>query len=217
MFDFQNQNMPPRHPRWRTPPNYLLTLSRRSWFTNCSYQGMRNPALSPEDDPVEQLQDASYNRRGLELSQNFESLRTRVGSILVGCGIVSFLDGCSERKRAPHSKSSSRRKIQRREAEGAEVNSFNLSLVPLRQASLCLDCETITTAQTNCHACGSRALLNVSQVLDRQLPSDLSSSERTVVCPRGIFHRDVPNPCRSRNRGNTLPLKLDFSMSENNA
>src|SRR5271156_2128720 len=115
---------------------------------------MRNSPLSPSDDHVEQLQSAGYNRRGLELPQNFESLRARVGSILIGCGIVSFLDSCSERKRATQSKSSSR---------GSEVNSFNLSLVPLRQASLCLDCETITTADTNCHACGSRALLNVSQ------------------------------------------------------
>jgi hypothetical protein len=42
----------------------------------------------------------------------------------------------------------------------------NLSLVPLQQASLCLDCETITAAQTKCHACGSRALLNLARALD---------------------------------------------------
>jgi hypothetical protein len=168
---------------------------------------MRNPLPSAEDTHIEELQNASYNRGGLELHQNLESLRARVGSILVGCGIISFLDGCSERKRTTHSKGSSR---------GSEVNSFNLSLVPLRQASLCLDCETITTADTNCHACGSRALLNVSQVLDRQLPSDLACSERKAPRQRRTFHRDAPTLSRSRSRRNALPHKLDFSMSENN-
>lgn len=47
------------------------------------------------------------------------------------------------------------------------MNTSNLSLVPLQQASLCLDCETITAAQTNCHACGSRALLNIARALDQ--------------------------------------------------
>jgi hypothetical protein len=178
---------------------------------------MRNPLLSHENAPIEQLHDASYNRSGLELPQNLESLRARVGSILVGCGIISFLDACSERKRATHSKGPSRGKVLRREPDGTEVNSFNLNLVPLRQASLCLDCETITTADTNCHACGSRALLNVSQVLDRQPPSDLACSERKAAHQRGTFRRNVPQLGRSRSRGNTLPLKLDFSMSENNA
>jgi hypothetical protein len=167
---------------------------------------MRNSLLSPEVDRVESLQDASYNRCVLELPQNLESLRARVGSILVGCGIISFLDACSERKRATHSKGSSRE---------SEVNPFNLSLVPLRQASLCLDCETITTADTNCHACGSRALLNVSQVLDRQIPSDLASSGRKAGRQRGAFHRNASKLGRSRGRRNALPL--DFSMSENNA
>jgi hypothetical protein len=178
---------------------------------------MRNSLLSPNDAHIEQLQDANYNSRGLELHQNLESLRARVGSLLVGCGIISFLDGCSERKKVTHSEGSSRRKVLRRESDGSEVNSFNLNLVPLRQASLCLDCETITTADTNCHACGSRALLNVSQVLDRELPSDLASSERKAPRQRRTFHRDAPNLGRSRSRGNTLPHKLDFSMSENNA
>lgn len=167
---------------------------------------MRNSLLSPEVDHVEALHDASYNRCALELPQNLESLRARIGSILIGCGIISFLDGYSERKRATHSQGSSRE---------SEVNPFNLSLVPLRQASLCLDCETITTADTNCHACGSRALLNVSQVLDRQLPSDLASSDRKASRQRRTLHRNAPNLGRSR--GNAVPLKLDFSMSENNA
>jgi hypothetical protein len=61
------------------------------------------------------------------------------------------------------------------------MNTSNLSLVPLQQASLCLDCETITAAQTNCHACGSRALLNIARALDQ--PGYLTSlrSDNTVI------------------------------------
>jgi hypothetical protein len=177
---------------------------------------MRKPLLFPQDAPVEQLQDSNYNRSGPDLPQNLESLRARVGSILVGCGIVSFLDARSERKKATDLKDSPR-KAHRRSDEGSDVNVFNLSLVPLRQASLCLDCETITTADTNCHACGSRALLNVSQVLDRELPSEPACSERKLARQRNALHRNTPKLNRSRSRGNSLPLKLDFSMSENNA
>lgn len=63
--------------------------------------------------------------------------------------------------------------------------SSNLSLIPLRQASLCLDCETITTTHTNCHACGSQALLNVARALNRQHLSDrVCAGRRSVVkCP----------------------------------
>ena len=186
---------------------------------------MRNPLLSHENAPIEQLHDASYNRSGLELSQNLESLRARVGSILVGCGIISFLDACSERKRATHSKGPSRGKVLRREPDGTEVNSFNLNLVPLRQASLCLDCETITTTHTNCHACGSQALLNVARALNRQhFPDRVGSGRPSVVQmsvaharPRDTFHRGAPNLGRNRGWDSVLPLKFDLSKSENSA
>lgn len=47
------------------------------------------------------------------------------------------------------------------------MNDSTPNLVPLQQASLCLDCETITAAHSNCHACGSRALLNIARALDQ--------------------------------------------------
>jgi len=47
------------------------------------------------------------------------------------------------------------------------MNTSTPDLVPLQQASLCLDCETITAAHSNCHACGSRALLNIARALDQ--------------------------------------------------
>lgn len=47
------------------------------------------------------------------------------------------------------------------------MKASNLGLIPLKKASLCLDCEMITEAQTDCLACGSAALLNVSRALNR--------------------------------------------------
>ena len=47
------------------------------------------------------------------------------------------------------------------------MKTANMSVVPLRQASLCLDCEMITVAPTSCLACGSDALLNISRALSR--------------------------------------------------
>jgi len=52
-------------------------------------------------------------------------------------------------------------------------------LVPLRRASLCLDCETITAAHTNCLACGSQALLNIARALSHQRTPGFVSSETT--------------------------------------
>jgi hypothetical protein len=46
------------------------------------------------------------------------------------------------------------------------MNTSKLSLVPLGQASLCLDCDMITSAHTHCFACGSVALLNLARTLN---------------------------------------------------
>jgi hypothetical protein len=46
------------------------------------------------------------------------------------------------------------------------------SQIPLEQAFLCLDCSCISDGNRECPACSSRALLNLSSVLNR--PSDLS-------------------------------------------
>ena len=103
--------------------------------------------------------------------------------------------------------------------------SSNLSLIPLRQASLCLDCETITTTHTNCHACGSQAVLNIARALNRQHLSDrVCSGRRSVVQmsvahvrQRDTFHRGAPNFGRNRGRDSLLPLEFDLSKSENSA
>jgi hypothetical protein len=105
------------------------------------------------------------------------------------------------------------------------VNTSNLSLIPLRLASLCLDCETITTTHTNCHACGSRALLNVARALNRQHLSDLVCSGRRSVVQmpvahvrqRDRFHRGAPKLGRNRGRDGALSQEFDLSKSENSA
>lgn len=43
--------------------------------------------------------------------------------------------------------------------------------IPLEQAVLCLDCSCISNANHECPACSSRALLNLSTVLNR--PSEM--------------------------------------------
>ena len=101
------------------------------------------------------------------------------------------------------------------------MNTLNLSLVPLRQASLCLDCETITTAHTNCHACGSRALLNVARALDQRRPLGLATSRRSAglampvpIAPRrDSFKRSVLNLDRAR-RENAVSRTFNLNLSE---
>jgi hypothetical protein len=45
------------------------------------------------------------------------------------------------------------------------MKSLDLEMVPLKQASLCVNCEMITATLGNCPACGSIALINVSRAL----------------------------------------------------
>lgn len=42
------------------------------------------------------------------------------------------------------------------------------STIPLDQAVLCLDCSCVSDANRECPACSSRALLNLSVVLNRR-------------------------------------------------
>jgi len=102
------------------------------------------------------------------------------------------------------------------------VNSTNLSLVPLQQASLCLDCETITTAHTNCLACGSRALLNLARVLS-QHSSDCSRRVSTEAVPmslsplrqRRTFRLGGPNADRRLDKIDASPMRLAIGGSPN--
>jgi hypothetical protein len=42
------------------------------------------------------------------------------------------------------------------------------SMIPLLNAVLCLDCNCVTDANQECPACSSRALMNLSAVLNRR-------------------------------------------------
>jgi hypothetical protein len=61
------------------------------------------------------------------------------------------------------------------------MNTSKLSLVPLGQASLCLDCDMITSAHTHCCACGSVALLNLARTLNAGEYSDSASAGHAAV------------------------------------
>jgi hypothetical protein len=61
------------------------------------------------------------------------------------------------------------------------MNTSDLSLVPLQQASLCLDCDMITAAHTHCFACGSVALMNLARTLDGNASAKQSHHELFVV------------------------------------
>jgi hypothetical protein len=47
-------------------------------------------------------------------------------------------------------------------------NYSNNSMIPLARAVLCLDCNCVTDANRECPACSSKALMNLSSVLDRR-------------------------------------------------
>lgn len=51
---------------------------------------------------------------------------------------------------------------------------------PLAEATLCLDCNTVTDAMRNCPRCGSAALLSLANVLDRRT-EDGSASEQEML------------------------------------
>jgi hypothetical protein len=73
------------------------------------------------------------------------------------------------------------------------MNAIKFSLVPLRQASLCLDCDMISAAHTHCAACGSAALLNLARTLDGKGYGDLMPKPIAMahISARGAF-KPVP-------------------------
>jgi len=52
----------------------------------------------------------------------------------------------------------------------------NNSTIPLDYAVLCLDCNCVSDANRECPACSSRALMNLSVVLNR--PTEFAEYER---------------------------------------
>jgi hypothetical protein len=53
------------------------------------------------------------------------------------------------------------------------------TMIPLNHAVLCLDCNSISDANRECPACSSRALLNLSAILDR--PIEIANSPKLAI------------------------------------
>ena len=86
------------------------------------------------------------------------------------------------------------------------MNITTTCLVPLREANLCIDCDTITAAHTTCLACGSKALLNIAQVLDNRRPSGLVHEDGPSV-----LQISAPRP-RQRLVSRRAGLELDRAL-----
>jgi hypothetical protein len=100
------------------------------------------------------------------------------------------------------------------------VNNSNISLVPLQQANLCLDCEAITAAHTNCLCCGSQALLNIARILNHRAANVRLTKSSIPLCvastrPRGVSRMESSVEYLDRGRGE--PLRFPMQMSENRA
>jgi hypothetical protein len=72
------------------------------------------------------------------------------------------------------------------------MNTSELSLVPLKQASLCLDCDMITSSHTNCLACGSAALLNLARTLNAGRAVSPIARKLSVVASNSSRHAREP-------------------------
>jgi hypothetical protein len=90
------------------------------------------------------------------------------------------------------------------------MNLSKLDSVPLRQASLCLDCDMITAAHTCCCACGSRAIMSLAKILnegecaDPVLGKQSEASSLSASCAhqaRGLSGAVAHRGGRFRERG----------------
>lgn len=88
------------------------------------------------------------------------------------------------------------------------MNSSKLSIVPFRQASLCLDCDMITAAHTHCFVCGSAALLNIARTLngedDAVMPTMFAAGSN--LSPH-VFAADTVAPAEARGAYRWQPLR----------
>ncbi len=63
------------------------------------------------------------------------------------------------------------------------MNTSQLSLIPLQQATLCIDCDMITASQTRCAVCGSVALMNLARTLNG-VENESPAPQNLMVVPR---------------------------------
>ena len=58
-------------------------------------------------------------------------------------------------------------------------SQFKHAMIPMNLAVLCLDCNSISDGNRECPACSSRALMNLSTVLDR--PAQIQQPRKLAV------------------------------------
>ena len=62
------------------------------------------------------------------------------------------------------------------------------SMIPLNHAVLCLDCNSISDGNRDCPACSSKALMNLSAILDRNVSS--AASAKLHLAPLQLASHD---------------------------
>jgi hypothetical protein len=74
----------------------------------------------------------------------------------------SSQESCNKKKRSEFD----RARLKKEETPMQSIP--NKSIIPLFRAAICLDCNCVTDANRVCPACSSRALMNLSSVLNRR-------------------------------------------------
>jgi hypothetical protein len=97
------------------------------------------------------------------------------------------------------------------------METIKFSLVPLRQASLCLDCDMISAAHTHCAACGSVALLNLARTLDGKGFGDVTPRPMVVahISARSAYKPVSVSSVRPRQHRPAVGECLPFPKADN--
>ena len=65
-------------------------------------------------------------------------------------------------------------------------NPIRPDQIPLTQAVLCTNCETISATPNDCPACGSKSLLNLANILNRKgNENEKVQADKTAVVEKG--------------------------------
>lgn len=189
VFDFQNLSTFCWTRVWKQQPKSLETISERLtelWLNDCFIQDMSSLRLffrentpDPAFDRSQALPGGCNVERPRALAGP-ENLLGRFNPQLVGFGIVGPSPDVTTIKQ-PAGTMYDGRRVETQRFRGTKMNALSLSFVPLQQANLCLDCEMVTAAHTNCPACGSVALLSISRALARPGYAGLRHATNTAV------------------------------------
>ena len=91
------------------------------------------------------------------------------------------------------------------------MNTSELSLVPLQQANLCLDCEMITASQTRCFACGSVALMSLARALNGKSSYSKPAARNVVLLNGSSSPRSKPLPFKHSHPRQRQQLRCKYA------